>query len=118
MTPSVKTIVKQLGSILAHEYGEASIKPIALKIRAAIENAHTHEQVDKALDSINQLLHGYGVEAIRGKFIDNYYQDINLLYVNLGDTYIPTIIYDTKKERFLVCSWGDIVESQPKQFDL
>ena len=48
--------------------------------------------------------------------VDRYYFDIHLLYVNMGDTYVPTIIYDTLKELWYCCSWGDIVENDPKRF--
>lgn len=77
------------------------------------------KNVDEALHRCNELLNGYGVEAVRGRdWISHYYQDINLLYVNKGDTYAPTIIYDTKKEIYYVgTSWGDIVESDMKRFE-
>jgi hypothetical protein len=32
------------------------------------------------------------------------------LYVNMGDTYVPTLIYDVKKQKFIVASWGDWYE--------
>jgi hypothetical protein len=31
-------------------------------------------------------------------------------YVNNGDTYKPTVVYDHKKEEFLITSWGDFYE--------
>jgi len=38
------------------------------------------------------------------------------MYVNMGDTYDTTLIYDYKTNRFVVSSWGDIVERQPRRF--
>ena len=75
--------------------------------------------VDYKLERINTLIGGYGVESIPGEWVDRYYQSTNLLYVNMGDTYEPTVIYDTvKKKWYIGVSWGDIVESEPKRFAL
>lgn len=116
MTPLVKSIVNGIGNILRHEYGENQVLPMSTNIRYMIQGTHSHDEVDNILESVNVLLKGYGVEVIRGPHVDQYYMDINLLYVNLGDTYIPTLIYDTLKETFVICSWGDYVEKYPKRF--
>jgi hypothetical protein len=38
------------------------------------------------------------------------YDKDGLDYVNMGDTYDTTLIFDHRKGRFIVSSWGDIVE--------
>jgi hypothetical protein len=73
---------------------------------------------DKILCVINNLINGYGVEVIRGQYVDNYYQDINLGYVNLGDTYTTTVIRDYLKQSWIISSWGNIVESNYKRFEV
>ena len=75
---------------------------------------------DHALKNINSLIGGMGVESVRGRpWINHYFQDINLLYVNKGDTYTPTIVYDTLKDIWYIgASWGDIVEKDMKRFDI
>jgi len=114
--PSIKTITERLGEAIAHEHGEPNVRPIASMMRAMMKNAKTPQMVDLALDFFNDILNGYGVEPIRGEYVDKYYMNTNLLYVNRGDTYTPTVIYDTKEEEFFVCSWGDIVEGDEKRF--
>jgi hypothetical protein len=116
MLPSVKTIADQLGQGIEREHGKENVLSVSKSVRLAMERAHNHRTTDRALDEINELLHGYGVESIRDNEYDRYYGDIGLLYVNMGDTYAPTIIYDTRQERFLVASWGDIVEGDQKRF--
>jgi hypothetical protein len=61
-------------------------------------------RLEKILESINEILDGHGVECVRkdGK--------VALEYINIGDTYIPTIVFDHDAWRFRCCSWGDIVE--------
>ena len=82
------------------------------------EHASSHSDVDDILGIIETLLEGYGVEPLKGDHVDNYYMDINILYVNLGDTYTPTVLYDTLLNRFFICSWGDYIESKPKRFPM
>ena len=36
-------------------------------------------------------------------------------YVNMGDTYVATILYDIEKGEFFVTSWGDWVEEYERE---
>jgi len=64
------------------------------------------------LDALDELLGTFGVEPIRTtEHIDRYWFDCRACYLNTGDTYNTTILFDTKKERFYLTSWGDFVES-------
>lgn len=85
----------------------------ALKKTANIHN------VNDRLEAINKALSAYGIEDIRGgKHWHHYYCDICALYVNMGDTYIPTIVYDAIKGKFIVCSWGDFVEKHQTKYQI
>ena len=110
--PSIKTLMERLGID----------KTKAQKIRALMKgeqydmdygNPNPREQeIDMILDDINKILNGHGVEHIEnyGNWVNHWYQNTNLLYVNMGDTYTPTIVYDTEKEQFICGDWGSIVE--------
>jgi hypothetical protein len=113
--PSKKTIAVALGEVLRHEYGDNITKQVAT-IKGLMTRANGYLTVDMALDNINAILKGYGTEAARDNGWNRYYQDIGLLYVNMGDTYITTVLYDTRKERFYVTSLGNIIESNQKRF--
>jgi hypothetical protein len=55
----------------------------------------------------NVLIEGYGVEALH----DGYwfpYPDYS--YVNLGDSYAATVIYDRRLDKYKVQDWGSIAE--------
>ena len=82
------------------------------------ECIHTHEDIDNTLYKANKILNGYGVESINHNMWDNYYCDIGLLYVNMGDTYTTTLVYDTYEQEFYITSWGDIVEQEQDRFDI
>jgi len=60
--------------------------------------------------SINQALHGYGIESVRtSKWKNVYWCDILCTYVNMGDTYKPTVIHH-RKYGFMIASIGDVIE--------
>jgi len=75
------------------------------------------DRVDRVLEAANTMLNGHGIEPINGDYhVSNFYMDIVALYVNMGDTYIPTLLYETDTQKFLVTSWGDWVERNQKKY--
>jgi hypothetical protein len=69
------------------------------------------KQVDTVLEIANTMLNGHGVEVVHDSEWSNYYCDIGLLFVNMGDSYAITLLFDTRRKRFYACSIGDYVES-------
>jgi len=57
----------------------------------------------RALDLYNEISNSNGVEYVGGT-------DGGIYYVNHGDSYDTTLLYDTGKGAVKVGSWGDIVE--------
>jgi hypothetical protein len=104
---STATLSKVFGQ---HPYNLASRD--ARRLATAINAASNPKAVDRALDLADSLLGGFGVEAIRpeGEHVDNFYYNVRLLYVNQGDAYATTIVYDTKYGKFGITTWGDWVE--------
>lgn len=93
----------------------------AEKLRGVIRAAHggTPESVDRALDKASMLLGGYGVEAIEGDYyVDGYYRNIVLLYVNMGETYRGTVYFNTVSETFNIGAWGDWVEANQRRYGI
>lgn len=63
------------------------------------------------------MIGGHGIEAIEGDYqVDRYYYNIVALYVNTGDSYNPTVLYETENERFLVWTMGDWVEKNERKY--
>ena len=94
--PSVKRMVDFLGIS----------KSDAEMLKTKMNDGATVGSILKAAD---QILDGNGVESIGG-------YGGGLSYVNMGDTYDYTLIYDRKSRRFVAAAWGDIVEAQPRRF--
>jgi hypothetical protein len=57
----------------------------------------------------NEILEGYGIEGHEGEWQNGYWCNIEFTYVNMGDSYIPTIVHHREKG-WLVTSYGDLVE--------
>jgi hypothetical protein len=68
--------------------------------------------VEGNLEQINDLVKGYGVESIKvdDGGVGGYWMDAIGAYVNMGDTYAPTVVFDARNDQWLITSWGDIVE--------
>ena len=65
------------------------------------------------MNELNEILGGYGVEAIRtedGEWIDNYHHDIVAEYVNMGDMYVTTVVHDCRTGEFIVIDWASWME--------
>jgi hypothetical protein len=64
---------------------------------------HRPGRVALTMEAANELLGGYGVEAVESA--DG---GVLFTYVNMGDTYTLTLVRHAG--RYLVASWGDLVE--------
>jgi len=62
------------------------------------------------MHAINQVLEGYGIEAVRTtKWKNGFWCDVLCTYINMGDSYIPTVIHH-RKHGYMVASIGDVIE--------
>src|SRR5436190_14377302 len=104
--PSVNTLSTRLGCD----------STIAGAVRHVLGiNNRTDAEINDTLKTVSVLLHGYGVEYVPSK-LDTYTKGVGLEYVNMGDSYRSTILYDCLRKRFICASWGDIVESETARF--
>lgn len=58
------------------------------------------------MEAANELLNGHGVEAINA--VDHIIP--RAVYVNMGDTYKITLLYDTSDSCYRIMSYGDFIE--------
>lgn len=76
------------------------------------------KSVRETMFAIDRLIGGHGTEVVRGRHVDNYYGDIVAEYVNVGDTYAATVLFDTIKKAFRLTTLGDWLEKCPKSYEL
>lgn len=114
MVPSMKTLERLRGAADKCTRGDAD--EILQCLRFALEG----KRVGIALQECNVLLDGHGVELLcEGGHTSPQLAsggDILAAYVNLGDTYATTILYDYVNQRFHVTSWGDWYERYERRF--
>lgn len=106
-----RDILEGLGKYMTHEGHDAPRESarIARMIAGVRGNS---DKADKVLEEVDRLVAGNGVEPIRDENAnDRYYGDVVALYVNMGDTYETTLLYDTVEHEFHVTSWGDWYEA-------
>lgn len=66
--------------------------------------------LDRLQCAFNEILEGHGTEAVFGEGE----MSPDACYINLGDPYATTLLYDYTRGRWLITSWGDWVESQSR----
>lgn len=79
-----------------------------------------YSSAERKLSLINKLMDGYGVEYVddqnKGQNVGRYSESsAAAMYVNTGDTYSPTVLYDVDAGKFRLTSWGDFVENDMKE---
>lgn len=100
----------------AIEYAETGRMGAALE-RYVEENRiyQRGDRRDHALSIMNKALETFGVEYIASRQ-DTYNNGEGLQYLNTGDPYIETIIYDEGMGTWLISTYGDLVEKHPERF--
>jgi hypothetical protein len=82
----------------------------ALNLRRMMETSGSRSVLDHA----RRCMDAPGdVEYIRDR--NDVYARAGIEYVNTGETYTPTLLYDRKLGRYYVRSWGDHVEQQERR---
>jgi len=88
----------------------------AADLAAVLANAKSDADVQTALRYAAELLDGFGVESINAENSwDNFFGEAVALYVNTGDTFNTTVLYDTQESMFYLTSWGVWVEKFEQQ---
>lgn len=100
---------QKINAVLSGKVDPESYASVARWVSKAYNPPAENELKMKA---INEILDGYGVEAIWGK--DSFTQPV-ATYVNMGDTYDATVVYDYEKRSYQVTSWGDWVEEAERR---
>lgn len=70
--------------------------------------------IERAMEEANSILDGHGVERLDVE--TRRAGTLSAEYVNMGDTYVTTLIYDHHADRFRITSWGDMVEMWERRY--
>ena len=91
----------------------------AKRIVAMKKGLSTGREVEDFLKAAAEMIGAYGVEAIEGNVhVNSFFQNHVALYINTGDTYEPTILYDTVAREFGITTMGDFVEVMGEEYEI
>lgn len=110
--PSERTLARMLSGVLEKTHAGPDRGVRALRASLRDWAAHASGRAD-TLEECNATLEGFGVEYIASED-DDVFGSHGAYYVNLGDAYTPTILYDCARGSFQVTSYGDWVETQER----
>ena len=116
LTANERNIRKFLSAEIRHD-GDWNIKPMVEAIKAASHYVSTMRAVNAAMALADTTMHGHGVEEIVGFRNSSCNMKTVALYVNTGNAYSGTIIYDCLKDKFYVGTYGDWLEWREKNKD-
>lgn len=69
------------------------------------------KEVYARLDAYNVANEGQGIEAVTiTEFWSPFWAEAALLYVNMGDTYTPTLCWSPLTREWYETDWGTVVE--------
>lgn len=109
---SVKEIEKEFGRDF--EGDEAK------EIQKLMKYPGSDKKAEENLEKIDKLIDGHGVEVINGEknTPGGFWQNAVAAYVNIGDTYNATVLYDVNEKEFLLTTWGDWAEKNQEKYDI
>ena len=117
MAPSIKTIAqiwpdkaKEIRGIMDGSIDPESFENVERWVRQCYNRPST---VELQLEAINGVLEGHGVEALDES--SDWFPQPHYSYVNMGDTYTTTVVYDHERGRWLITDWGTIAEKFPQE---
>lgn len=95
---------------------EAPRGMISDTLKRAIRRVSRERSPETALRFADEVLEGFGAEYA-ASVNDSMFKARGVSYVNMGDVYNVTVLYDHAKGRFLYnTTLGDVVERHPKRF--
>jgi hypothetical protein len=73
-----------------------------------MHEAGINRSAERVLADVNEWLDAHGIEAINfDDYDDRYFGRAIALYVNMGDGYADTLLYDTDAHTFELTTWAD-----------
>lgn len=96
---------------------------VAQKIYQTLRETRNERDVDNILNKVFSLwdenslaIVPYGLESVRCEncWRSEYWTDIVAVYINTGNTYTPTILYNVPEKSYEITSWGDFFEYHEK----
>ncbi len=107
--------IKRLRTIFILTKEEAKeIDQFMTKIRKVSGN-----NAEEIMKRISRLIGGYSIESIRGNsWSSRFWGDTVAIYINKGDTYDNTILFNTRTKMPMITTMGDFVERNNNRYNI
>jgi len=108
--PSLKKLKEFFGQYMEHDYGDEAPGKLR-ELRRNLEFWRDGEIKSRTMLRIaDDILQGHGLEHLMSEN-----QRAEAVYVNMGDTYNATLLFDLNKGRMWATTWGDWVETEERK---
>ena len=85
---------------------------VSEEIIDVIDNIKNNEEdIEIAINKIDFLIEGSGIERIDGNQEDKYWDKTKVIYINIGDPNLESIFYNIKKEKFSCTTYNKYMKS-------
>ena len=84
--------------------------------RRATDRCHCSHSAAYAMRRTEEKFTDLGTFGVEGSCFSGSFT-AGISYLNMGETYEPTICFRSDTERFWVGSWGDFAEANPDKFE-
>lgn len=92
-----------------------STDPIVITLDLWERKKTWENEVELMLECLDQVLRTCGVEYIED-VEDTQRERMGISYLNTGETYTTTVVYDWRKSITILTDWGSIIENNSKRF--
>jgi len=116
MILSIETINAKLGYRLTHQHGVDKAGEKTKEIKELLQESEltgiTEFRMEMILRKIDRILGNRGIESIvnQDAYVNAYWQNTIAVYSNAGNSYVPTVLYDTAKKNLIITSYGDWIQ--------
>ena len=79
---------------------------------------HPMRRLDRIIECLNELLEMHGVEYVSSGEQQMDGSHIVAEYLNSGDTYSMTLLFNHRSEAFSLTTWGDFIERNQRRYSI
>lgn len=98
----------RLAGAFGLDTGTAKALRAAMRAGYTLNLGHWSHSVGAYVDSVAGIL-GLDAQSLYGVTLRDGFSGDNIFYVNLGDPYVTTLIFDYGSDRWFLGCWGDLI---------
>ncbi len=98
----------QLRAVIKGRINPADFETVRTWIKQCF---HEPAHIEQVLCAANEIMDGFGIEVIRSsKSWQTYWCDARYVYINAGDVYASTLVFNTLAQTFTIACMADLAD--------